>query len=98
MTSAREWGITREERAAAVRAIQGYFERERGETLGDLGAGLFLDFIAEELGHLFYNRALLDAQAVAARHADSLEADLDAQRRLPPRGWVVTEAPRAPSD
>ncbi len=82
---ASDFGLDREARAEGVRRIRAYFERERGEELGELAAGFILDFIAEELGHLFYNKALADSQALIARAADSLDADVEAQRRHPPR-------------
>jgi uncharacterized protein (DUF2164 family) len=78
-----DFGLDREERAEAVRRVRAYFERERGEELGELAAGFILDFIAEELAPLFYNAGLSDAQALLARHVDSLDADLEAQRREP---------------
>ncbi len=77
--------LERDEREAAVKRIQAYFERERDEELGELGATLMLDFVAEELGPLFYNRGLDEAQRLLRRLADSLDADLDAAKRLPPR-------------
>jgi len=85
---AADFGLDREQRAEAVRRIRAYFERERDEELGELAAGFILDFIVEELAPLFYNAGLADAQALLARHIDSLDADLEAQRReplLPPR-------------
>jgi uncharacterized protein (DUF2164 family) len=82
---ASDFGLDREARAEAVRRIRNYFERERGEELGDLAAGFVLDFIAEELGPLFYNRGLDDAQALIARAVDSLDADIESHRRFPPR-------------
>jgi uncharacterized protein (DUF2164 family) len=78
---ASEFGIDREARAEAVRRIRAYFERERGEELGELAAGFILDFVAEELAPLFYNAGLADAQALVTRHVDSLDADIEAQRR-----------------
>ena len=79
-----DFGFDREQRAEAVRRIRAYFERERDEELGELAAGFILDFVIEELGPLFYNAGLADAQALLARHVDSLDADLEAQRREPP--------------
>ena len=80
---ATDFGLEREQRAEAVRRIRAYFERERDEELGELAAGFILDFVVEELAPLFYNAALADAQALLARHVDSLDADLEAQRREP---------------
>ncbi len=94
------FGLDRDARADAVRRIRAYFERERAEELGEMAAGFILDFVAEELGPLFYNAALRDAQALLARSADSLDADIEAQRREPPRpqpreGRRVTREPEA---
>jgi uncharacterized protein (DUF2164 family) len=82
---ASDFGLDRETRADAIRRIRAYFERERDEELGELAAGFILDFVAEELGPLFYNAGLADAQALLAQHADSLDADIEAQRKSPPR-------------
>ncbi|MCC6236257.1 MAG: DUF2164 family protein [Dehalococcoidia bacterium] len=91
-----DFGLDREARAEGVRRIRAYFERERGEELGELAAGFILDFIAEEVAPLFYNAALGDAQALVARAADALDADLEALRRSPPR--AVRQPPREPED
>lgn len=94
---AADFGLDREARADAVRHIRAYFERERGEELGEMAAGFFLDFVTEELGHHFYNAGLADAQALLARFVDSLDADIEAQRRFPPRGPARAPAePPAP--
>jgi uncharacterized protein (DUF2164 family) len=77
--------IEREERDDAVARLRAYFDRERDEELGELGATLFLDFIAEEIGPYFYNKGLRDAQSYVARFTDSLDADLEAAKLLPPR-------------
>jgi uncharacterized protein (DUF2164 family) len=77
--------LEREQRDDAVERLRVYFERERGEQLGELAAGLLYDFIAEQLGPYFYNKGIEDAQALIVRFADSLDADLEAAKRLPPR-------------
>lgn len=95
---ASDFGLDRDARTEAVRRIRAYFERERGEELGELAAGFILDFVAEELGPLFYNAGLEDAQALLARHVDSLDADIEAQRREPPlpqRRKPIDEPPPA---
>lgn len=99
---ASNFGLDREARADAVQRIRAYFERERGEELGELAAGFILDFVAEELGSLFYNAGLADAQALLARHVDSLDADIEAQYRAPapvsPARARPSPAGRAPAD
>jgi uncharacterized protein (DUF2164 family) len=78
--------LSKEDREFAVLRVQAYFRDERDEELGHLGAMLIYDFIAKELGPLFYNRGLYTASLLARRAADSLEADIDAAKRLPPAG------------
>ena len=77
--------LTREARDDAVERLRVYFARERGEELGELAATLIYDFVAEQLGPYFYNKGMEDAQALVARFTDSLDADLEAAQRLPPR-------------
>jgi len=92
----RPFDIDREARADAIRRIRAYFERERDEPLGELGATLLFEFARDELGPLFYNLGLDDARALIARSTDSLDADIDSARRLPPRG--LPPAPREAID
>jgi uncharacterized protein (DUF2164 family) len=53
--------VGKEEKAAMSAAIQGYFRREKDEELGELAAGLFLNFVSEELAPVFYNQGVYDA-------------------------------------
>ena len=53
--------VTRERRDEMILAIKNYFLRERDEEIGDLRAGLMLDFILEELAPEFYNQGVSDA-------------------------------------
>jgi uncharacterized protein (DUF2164 family) len=73
------------ERADGVRRIQEYFREERGEEVGDLAAGILLDFVEKELGPAFYNRGVRDAKALALRFSDSLTEELEALERLTPK-------------
>lgn len=67
--------LSREETALAVSRLQGWFRDELEQELGRLSAEMLLDFIAREVGPVFYNRGLYDAQAVlAARIEDVNEA------------------------
>ena len=68
--------LSKEKRAEAIASVKKYFEDEIREPIGDLRAGLLLDFLLEEVGPAIYNRAIADAQArLAARVAD-LEGEL----------------------
>lgn len=42
-----------------INKIKSYFLNEREEELGDLAAGLILEFIIDELGMEFYNQGNL---------------------------------------
>jgi len=54
--------ISKEARADAIASIQRYFQENLAEPIGDLPAGLLLNFFLEEVGPLIYNRAIADAQ------------------------------------
>jgi len=63
--------LSKEARAEAVASIQQYFERDMPEPIGELPAGLLLNFFLEEVGPTIYNKAIADAQArLAVRVAD----------------------------
>jgi uncharacterized protein (DUF2164 family) len=53
--------VTREKRDEMISAIKNYFLKEREEEIGDLRAGLILDFIREELAPEFYNQGVFDS-------------------------------------
>ncbi|MEX2229903.1 MAG: DUF2164 domain-containing protein [Dehalococcoidia bacterium] len=78
--------LTKEEREYATHRLKAYFVDERDEEIGDLAAYLLYDFIAKELGPLFFNRGLYVAGLIARRGADTIEADIDAAKRMPPGG------------
>jgi uncharacterized protein (DUF2164 family) len=63
--------LPKQTREETIRSLQRYFEQEMPEPLGDLRAGLLLNFILEEIGPVVYNRAIADAQArMTSRVAD----------------------------
>jgi len=53
--------VTKEQRDEMIAAIKNYFLKEREEEIGDLQAGLMLDFIREELAPEFYNQGVSDS-------------------------------------
>lgn len=53
--------LSREKKDHMVAAIKRYFLKERGEEIGDLAAGLLLNFIVEEIAPEFYNKGVYDA-------------------------------------
>ena len=63
--------LSKEIRGDAVASLQRYFERNMPEPIGELPAGLLLNFFLEEIGPAIYNKAIADAQArLTVRVAD----------------------------
>ena len=62
-------------RADAVASLKRYFE-ENFEPLGDLPAGLLLNYMLEEIGPAIYNRAIHDAQARLTQRIADLDGEL----------------------
>ena len=50
--------ISKERKAAMIADIKAYFLNEREEEIGDLAAGMVLDFIVEKLAPEFYNQGV----------------------------------------
>ena len=49
------------------------------EPIGDLAAGMLLDFFVEEIGPVIYNRAIADAQARMESHVSDVSGELYAE-------------------
>jgi uncharacterized protein (DUF2164 family) len=68
--------ISKQSRAAAIASIQRYFEENLPEPIGDLPAGLLLNFFVEEVGPVIYNQAIADAQARLQQRVADLNGEL----------------------
>lgn len=68
--------LSKEKRAEAIASVKKYFEEEIREPVGDLRAGLLLDFFLEEVGPAIYNKAIGDAQARMTVRVADLEGEL----------------------
>jgi len=66
-------------RADAIASIQRYFEENISEPIGDLAAGLLLNFFVEEIGPAIYNQAIADAQGRMERQVIDLSGQLFAE-------------------
>ena len=64
--------LAKDDRNQAISDIKRYFLKEREEEIGDLSAGLLLDFISENIGPLYYNDAIKDAYAFITEKAEDL--------------------------
>lgn len=67
--------LSKQQRAAAISSIQRYFE-ENLDPIGDLPAGLLLNFFLEEIGPVVYNQAITDAQARLSQRVADLSGEL----------------------
>jgi uncharacterized protein (DUF2164 family) len=49
-------------RKEAIASIRRYFDKNMPEQIGDLPAGMLLDFFLEDIAPVVYNKAVTDAQ------------------------------------
>ncbi len=68
--------LPKQTRADAIASLQRYFVENLTEPLGELPAGLLLDFFMEEVGPTIYNRAIHDAQARLQLRVADLSGEL----------------------
>jgi uncharacterized protein (DUF2164 family) len=68
--------LSREKRDEAITSLKKYFEEELQEPLGDLKAGLLLDFFVEDIGPAIYNQAIGDAQTRMQQRVADLDGEL----------------------
>lgn len=52
-----------DKRQRAIVSIRRYFDDQLDEEIGEMRAGLLLDFVLREIGPSVYNQGVLDAQA-----------------------------------
>jgi uncharacterized protein (DUF2164 family) len=53
--------LSKDVKPKVLEDIKRYFSEERDEDIGDLAAGLLLDYITENIGPYYYNQAIKDA-------------------------------------
>ncbi len=70
--------VSREAELRLVASIKRYFHEQTGEEIGDLKAGLFLDFCLREIGPSIYNQAVADTQAAMQNKIADLEGECHA--------------------
>ena len=81
----------KQQRADAIASIQRYFEENLPEPIGDLPAGLLLNFFLEEIGPAIYNRAIADAQTQMQLRVSDLNGELYADEF---QYWAKMDAKR----
>jgi uncharacterized protein (DUF2164 family) len=64
--------FTKEERAFMVAKLQAHLQEAMELDAGQFETEFLLKFIESEIGVVFYNRGLLDAQAVLSKQVDNI--------------------------
>jgi uncharacterized protein (DUF2164 family) len=68
--------ISKQTRTQAIASLQRYFQENMPEPIGDLSAGLLLNFFIEEVGPVIYNQAVTDAQTRLQQRVADLTGEL----------------------
>ena len=71
--------LTDDSKKRAIASLRRYFAAELDQEIGDLKAGLLLDFVLQEIGPSIYNGAISDAQTYMRDRVADLEAVCSAQ-------------------
>jgi len=66
-----------QEKQFLVDQLQGYFNKELDQELGQFDGEFLLDFISEQMGAYFYNRGLQDAQTILNSKIDTITEAID---------------------
>lgn len=68
--------LSKEAHSDAITSIQRYFQENLPEPIGNMAAGLLLNYFVEEVGPAIYNQALVDVQARIQQRLSDIEAEL----------------------
>lgn len=68
--------LDKAKRAEAIASLKRYFEENMPEPIGDLPAGMLLDFFLEEIGPAVYNKAISDASTRMQQRVTDLDGEL----------------------
>ncbi len=83
--------LNKPSRAEAIASLRRYFDENLNEPIGELQAGLLLNYFLEEIGPIVYNRAIADAQTRMMQRAEDLPGELFADEL---RYWRRQDAKR----
>jgi uncharacterized protein (DUF2164 family) len=83
--------LSKQVRTDAIASIRRYFDEQMPEPIGDLAAGLLLNYFLEEVGPVIYNRAIADAQMRLQQRVSDLNGELFADEL---QYWTQIDAKR----
>lgn len=83
--------ISKQTRTDAIASMQRYFQENMSEPIGELSAGLLLNFFIEDIGPAIYNRGVADAQTRMQLRVADLPGELYADEF---QYWSRLEAKR----
>lgn len=64
--------FNKDQNQAIIDKIQDYFANELDQELGQFDAEFLLDFFSKEMGAVYYNQGLYDAQAILTKQMDDI--------------------------
>ncbi len=64
--------FSKDDKDLIVSKVQQYFSKELDQELAQFDAEFWLDFFFQQIGGLYYNQALQDAQAVLESKLDNI--------------------------
>jgi len=68
--------LPKEDKEKLIDQVQAFFEEERSETIGNLGAEQYIDFMMKLLGPYIYNKAIADARHLVLEKMNQIEDEL----------------------
>lgn len=68
--------LDKAKRTEAIASLKRYFEEHMPEPIGDLPAGMLLDFFLEEIAPAVYNKAVSDASTRIQQRVADLDGEL----------------------
>lgn len=68
--------LSKDDRAQAVASIERWFREYMEQSIGNVTAGEFLDFLLEDMGPVIYNQGVADAQARMQERVAELDAEV----------------------
>ena len=69
--------FSKEQKEILVNKMTQYFETELSQDIGQFDCEFLLDFISKEMGAFYYNKGLVDAQAILSNKVDDLMFAID---------------------